>query len=341
MPTEPAKRTPTIRDVAALAETSVSTVSRYLNQSSHLSEASRSRIAKAIALLDYRPSGIARGLATASTNSIAVLSSNTTLFGSALTIQGIEDRARELGHAVSICKLDDCADDPAAAAKAAVSMAIDQHPRGIIALKYDDTAIKAVTAIPEATPCVVIGGDLDPYHAHISLDEYHAGARITEYLLATGAPTVHHVAVPGVGGGRNRTSGWQAALRHHGVTPPDIATVGWSADKARDLGLAWASRDDITAIFAGNDEIAMGLISGLLDGGRRVPDDVRVAGFDDHPLASIWRPALTTYRQDFLRAGATAVDLLMCQLAPAGDAAASPSPQSVTITGDLVIRRSA
>ena len=171
---------------------------------------------------------------------------------------------------------------------AAVCMALDQHPCGIIVLKYDDTAIKAVTYIPESMPCVVIGGDFDPYHAHISLDEYQAGLRLTEYLLRTGAPTVHHVSVPGAGGGRNRSSGWRAALRNRGLDIPESFTVGWSPDKARDLGRQFAHRPDITAIFAGNDEIAMGLMSGLMDEGRRIPGDVRVVGFDDHPLSAIW-----------------------------------------------------
>lgn len=334
MPKEPTKRTPTIKDVAALAGTSVSTVSRYLNHSSHISEEASASIAKAIALLEYRPSGIARGLVTASTKSIAVLSSNTTLLGSAVTIQGIEDRARELGYAVTISKLDE---ESTESGKAAVCMALDQHPCGIIVLKYDDTAIKAVTYIPESMPCVVIGGDFDPYHAHISLDEYQAGLRLTEYLLRTGAPTVHHVSVPGAGGGRNRSSGWRAALRNRGLDIPESFTVGWSPDKARDLGRQFAHRPDITAIFAGNDEIAMGLMSGLMDEGRRISGDVRVVGFDDHPLSAIWRPALTTYRQDFRRAGITSVDMLLRQL----DDGRDTGPDSITLTGELIVRQSA
>lgn len=329
------KRAPTINDVASLAGVSSATVSRYLNHSSHISEATSERIAKAIELLDYRPSGIARGLAKAVTDTIAVLSTNTTLLGSAVTIQGIEDRAYALGYAVTISKLD----EDSHSGKESVHAALDQNPRGVIVLKYDDAAINAIRYIPDDVPCVLIGGDYDPYHTHISLEEYQGGLRVTDYLLDTGAETVWHVAVPGAGGGRNRTAGWREALRRRGIQEPPVQTAGWSPDKAREIGREFAERG-VKAVFAGNDEIAMGVMSGLMDAGLRVPEDVRVAGFDDHPLSTVWRPPVTTYRQNFNKAGLMSVDLLVAQVdaaAHGGDTGA----RALAMEGELVIRRSA
>ena len=81
----------------------------------------------------------------------------------------------------------------------------------------------------------------------------------------------------------------------------------------------------------------MGLMSGLMDEGRRIPGDVRVVGFDAHPLSALWSPALTTYRQDFRRAGITSVDMLLRQL----DDGRDTGPDSITLTGELIVRQSA
>jgi DNA-binding LacI/PurR family transcriptional regulator len=75
-----------------------------------------------------------------------------------------------------------------------------------------------------------------------------------------------------------------------------------------------AGQSDVTAIFCGNDEIAMGVIRGLADEGLSVPGDVSVVGFDDHPLAELWSPSLTTVRQDFAGLGARALGLLRDEL---------------------------
>lgn len=338
------KRPAVIKDVAALAGVSVATVSRYLNDSPHMSDETRQRIAEAITLLDYRPSHIARGLATSKVQSITVLSSETTLFGSAYTIQGIEVAAQRQGYVINISKLNTQWSDEC---KSTVDMTLDQHPSGIIILQYDATAIESIHYIPDDLPCVLIGGRPDGKHAHISFDEYHAGFAMTEYLLSTGVTTVHHVSVPGKGGGDDRTKGWEAALRQHGAVIYEPTTAVWSPEKARELGRDYAHDSTVEAIFAGNDEIAMGIISGLMDEGRRVPEDVRVAGFDDNPLSSIWRPAITTYHQYFTQGGEDAVTMLIKQInasqsANAAEAVAmATQPESLCIKGDLLIRESA
>jgi DNA-binding LacI/PurR family transcriptional regulator len=78
-----------------------------------------------------------------------------------------------------------------------------------------------------------------------------------------------------------------------------IEDATWDPESGRLIGNRLADRDDVTAVFCGNDEIAMGVIRGLVERGRRVPDDVSVVGFDDHPLAAMWSPLITTVRQNF------------------------------------------
>lgn len=91
-----------IKDVAALAQVSVPTVSRYLNDRERVSAEKREKIAKAIDMLGYRPNPIARALVKDQTKAIAVLSTNTTLYGQSHCIEGIEEKARLAGYSLTI-----------------------------------------------------------------------------------------------------------------------------------------------------------------------------------------------------------------------------------------------
>ena len=109
----------------------------------------------------------------------------------------------------------------------------------------------------------------------------------------------------------------------------------WSPDSGYDAGTRLAGEPDVTAVLCGNDELAMGLTKGLADAGKRVPEAVSVIGFDDHPLSHLWTPPLTTVRQDFVRLGQKAFQLLGTQI----DTGVVPA--SVRFVPDLILRSSA
>ncbi|WP_175957040.1 LacI family DNA-binding transcriptional regulator [Schaalia sp. Marseille-Q2122] len=331
------KRPPVISDVAACAGVSVSTVSRYLNGSSHLSPESAEKIARAIELLGYRPNLVARGLKRSSMQTIAVLSTNTTLLGSAVTIQGIEDEARARGYSVMISKLDQTS--PAEVQKV-VDTVVALNPSGVIVLKYDATAQRALHMLSADLPTVTIGGAAEEARDQVSLCEREGGQVMTEYLLSLGHATVHHIGVPVRSEGTSRTDGWEAALHARDLAVPPPLICGWEPSAARLLGRELAAREDVSAVFAGNDELAMGLIRGLREAGRPVPGSVSVVGFDDHPLADIWEPGLTTYRQDFAAAGRAAVELMVSRV-EGRQKSEELAPRLREIRGVLVARESA
>ena len=132
-----------------------------------------------------------------------------------------------------------------------------------------------------------------------------------EHLLDLGHRTVHHVRGP-----RNwidaaaRTRGWSEALRAAEVPRPRPLVGDWSAAGGAAAGTRLALDPEVTAVFAANDQTALGVVRALLDVGRRVPEDVSVVGFDDTPESAYFAPPLTTIRQDFGELGRRCVALL-------------------------------
>jgi DNA-binding LacI/PurR family transcriptional regulator len=111
---------------------------------------------------------------------------------------------------------------------------------------------------------------------------------------------------------RQREHGWALALRDAGLTPAPVVRCDWSAEDGYQAGVeladAIAAGDGPTAVFAANDQLALGLLRALWERGVRVPQDVSVAGFDDIAGAAYFVPSLTTVSQPFAALGRTALE---------------------------------
>jgi DNA-binding LacI/PurR family transcriptional regulator len=308
----PITRPARIDDVAKLAGVSVPTVSRVLTGAQRVSPDKYERVVRAIADLDYRPSGAARTLASGRPSAIAILAGNTSRYGYALTIEGIEEVARAAGYLVLIAVIEN---DELTSGAAAVDQVLSHSVAGVIVLKFDPAGVTALAALPDNVPRVVVSGQRERTGFQAVIDEALGAREATEHLLGLGHRTVHHLAIPATGREDGRTVGWRKALQGSGAEVPDVLGWTWDPNEARRIGRQLgADRPEITAVLCGNDEIAMGLIRGLQDAGRRVPGDVSVIGFDDHPLAPLWSPALTTVAQDFVDLGRRSFQLLASQL---------------------------
>jgi DNA-binding LacI/PurR family transcriptional regulator len=301
---------------------SVPTVSRVLTGAQRVSAEKRERVLQAIADLGYRPSGTARALASGRPSTIAILAGNTSRFGYARTIEGIEEAARAAGYLVLIAVIENDADTSGIAA---VDQVLSQSIAGVIVLKFDPPGVAGVKALPEAVRRVVVSGLREKTDPQAVIDEALGARQATEHLLELGHRTVHHLAIPATGREDGRTLGWRKALQRAGAQVPDVLGWTWDPAEARQIGRQTGrDRPDITALLCGNDEIALGVIRGLQDSGRRVPEHVSVIGFDDHPLSGLLTPALTTVAQDFVDLGRRSFELLAAQLDP-GDGSARPA----------------
>ena len=303
----------TIADVAARAGVSVPTVSRVLTGAAKVSPARRALVDAAIQDLKFRPNAAARSLASKRSRVIGIIAGGTSRYGYAETIRGIEEAARAAEYTVFITVVDGTGTEEL---DRAIAATLGQRLAGALVLKFDPPGVAALRRPPDDLPVVALSGARDRSTSQALLDEAAAGIEITQHLLDLGHRTVHHVRIPPSRPGREdgRTAGWRRALIRAGAVRPPLLDAGWEAVTGVPIGHRLAADADVTAVFCGNDEIAMGVIRGLQEAGRRVPQDVSVAGFDDHPLAELWSPPLTTVRQDFAGLGRRAMRLLLDQL---------------------------
>jgi DNA-binding LacI/PurR family transcriptional regulator len=325
---------PRSADVARLAGVSQKTVSRVFNDEPYVSADVRRRVLEAADELGYRLNHAARALASGRTRSIGVVTLGTALYGPASLLMGIERAVRDAGYTLRV--VNTMEGDEAGVAGAVASL-IEQGVDGIVISEPID---EGTAGIRVDVPVLVIGAP-SAFDAPTVLTVGVAAdalARVaTEYLLRLGHRTVHHLAGPQRWyAARDRLDGWRAALRAHGRAEPPTLQGDWSALSGYAAGSALALNPEVTAVFAANDDMAIGLIRALLDAGRRVPEDVSVVGFDDVPVAAYVTPPLTTVRQPFDAVAQEGLKLLVQAIEkPDADPPAAVDPPI-----DLIIRAS-
>ena len=327
------QRPPAMTDVAQLAGVSHQTVSRVLNDHPNVRPDTRDRVLSAIERLGYRPNSAARILVTGRSQALGVVSFDTTLYGPASTVFGIEQAAREAGYFVSIASL---AALDVESVREAVDRLIAQSVAGLMIVAPLMSAAEAIAVVPPDLPVVVVQGGPDAGAPEVIVDHESGARQAVEHLLSLGHRTVWHIAGPdGWIESRTRLAGWQAALSAAGAKAPAVLPGDWSARSGYLAGRRLARLRGVTAVFAANDQMSLGLLRALHEAGRRVPDDVSVVGFDDIPEAAYLSPPLTTIRQDFAEVGRRSLDLMVAQLATG-----NRMESKVLVPAQIVVRQS-
>jgi DNA-binding LacI/PurR family transcriptional regulator len=305
-------REPAMIDVARLAGVSHQTVSRVLNNHPNVRSETARRVRAAIAELGYRPNRAARALVTGRSQVLGVVGLNTTLYGPASLLNAFEQAAAAAGFAVSVGSVGNL---DRQSISAVVERHLDERVAGIVVIAPVASANEALDAMPSDIPLVTIDGDPHRPTAGVTVDQ-EAGARLaTAHLLAAGHGTVWHVSGPqGWFDSAGRIAGWEATLRAAGAEIPPVVPADWSAAAGYRVGTMLARIPELTAIFAANDHLAIGLLRALHERSRRVPEEVSIVGFDDVPEAGYLIPPLTTIRPDFHGVAARALELLLAQL---------------------------
>ncbi|GAB7104467.1 LacI family DNA-binding transcriptional regulator [Streptomyces phaeofaciens JCM 4814] len=325
---------PVMDDVAKLAGVSKQTVSRVLNDNPAVRAETREAVLAAMRTLGYRPSRSARSLASGRTRMLGVISFDAARYGPASTLTAINTAAQEAGYLLSSIALDTADKDTVLQAADRLSA---EGADGVIAIAPQLWVARALAEARLDIPLVVMDNDLGDGTPVVTSDA-RTGARLaTRHLLSLGHPTVRHVAGPtGWTSADRRAESWRDTLKAAGAEIPAPLIGDWSADSGYDLGRELAKDPTVTAIFASNDQMALGVLRALHEAGRRVPEDVSVVGYDDIPEAAHFLPPLTTVRTDFTDIGTRSLHVLLRRI----DDASPPEPPLTLVPVELRVRHS-
>ena len=300
------------------AGVSIKTVSRVLNHESNVSPHTRERVEHAIALLHYRPNMAARGLAGARTYLIGLLVDEASEGYLGGVQRGATERCRRDGFHLMVEPVATGAPDSAAQVRDLVA---DLRLEGVILTPPVCDDLLVLAALDACcTPYVRIAPGCEPGRAaHVEVDDQAAAAEMTRLLISLGhhelgficGPPTHLAAL-------RRHDGFLSALGDAGLLRRAEWDVQGDFSFASGLAAAHAMLAEPsrpTAIFAGNDDMALGVLAAAQRLGLSTPAQVSIAGFDDTPAAQRVWPPLTTVRQPILEMGHAAADLLITQAA--------------------------
>ncbi|WTV81029.1 LacI family DNA-binding transcriptional regulator [Streptomyces sp. NBC_00028] len=296
-------------DVARLAGVSSQTVSRVSNGYAGVNEETRQQVLAAMRELGYRPNSAARALKRGEFRTLGVITFSLSTTGNVRTLEAIATAAAAEGYAVTLLQATVPTQDEVRGAFSRLEeLAVD----AVIVIMEVHLLDAATINIPPHVQVVVADSDAGERYTVVDTDQAGGTRTAVEHLLGLGHETVWHLAGPEDSyAAQRRTDAWQATLAEAGRPVPPLVRGDWSAESGYRAGLELAAREECTAVFTANDQMALGLLRALHERGRRVPEDVSVIGFDDIAEASSFQPPLTTVHQDFAEVGRLCVQAVL------------------------------
>ena len=305
----PARREPTLADVAERAGVSLTTVSRVLNNRGYLSQYTRDRVALAIKELGYRPNQVARALHGMSTNTVGVIMPTTSLPFFGELVAGLESTLAEAGYRTLLCNSMGRVDRE----REYLDLLIAQRVDGIISGAHNEMQMDYDTV---RMPLVTIDRDLSSTIPNIRADNLAGGRLATEHLLARGR-TRPAILTSRTGPHNLREAGYRAVLAEHSIQPV-LLTVEFHTPDSMRYGLVSSQLDavaqEIDSVFATDDLAAAAVLEWAYQHGRRVPEDFAVVGFDGTSAVRRALPGLTTIQQPIAQIARAAVSQLLEQV---------------------------
>lgn len=325
-------RLPRLEDVALRAGVSHQTVSRVVNNHPNVSAATREKVEAAIAELGYRRNSAARSLVTRRSQTIGVLASELSQYGPAHTLLGVEQAARDAGYFVSIASLRTVSSEAIADS---LRHFMDQSVDGIVVLVPHSQTLNVLEEFRTGVPVVVVGSTGNAEVSGAMVDQQMGAEAAVGHLISQGHQRIAHLSGPMDWiDGAARAEGWRAALRRAGLADDLLLEGDWSAGSGYELGRRLAAERSATAVFVGNDQMALGVLRAFSEAGVAVPDDVSIVGFDDQPESGYFSPPLTTVRQDFEELGRRCIDIMVREIEDGAEAS------STVVPPELVARES-
>lgn len=304
----------TIKDVAETAGVSMQTVSRVMNKKPYISERTRQRVEAAVEQLGYRPSTLARSLNLRRSYTLGVVTFGLKYIGPSRTLNGIADKADELGYMLLTKKLDNFNAD---GIDLAIESLLGREVDGIIwdVPEVDENRAWSQEIKNLPVPIVFMSMEPKPGYSVVSLDSYIGAQLATQHLLEQGCRHIGHIAGPqDWWEARLRQQGWRDTLTEAGIQVSDKQWEqgNWSsASGAVAIEKLFARYPEMDGVFAANDQMALSVLSEACRRGIKVPDQLAVVGFDGIAESANFYPPLTTISQDPQLLGGKAVENLV------------------------------
>ncbi len=326
-----------MKDVAAKAGVSVTTVSHVLNKTRFVSADVAKRVGAAVRELSYEPDPIARGLRSRRTNLIALVIPDISNPFFPELARGVQDVTDKSGYVAILCNTD----RNGARELRFLDTLRRQRVEGLILNPAEATPEPLLQLQEAGIQVVLIGQQIShPAFDAIMIDNARAAGDIMAHLIERGHRRIAHLAgFRATSSGRYRWDGYLASLQEHGLSVDQdlVVEAGFTKEQGHQaMHRLLAVRPLPTAVFAVNDLVAIGALTALREAGLRVPDDMAVAGFDDIDEAACITPGLTTIRQPTYEMGKTAAELLFRRLSKG----APRRRQRVVLSHQLVVRDS-
>jgi len=304
----------TIKEVADAAGVSMQTVSRVTNKFSYVSEETRQRVEEAVEQLGYRPSTLARSLSQQRSFTLGVVTFGLKYIGPSRTLNGIADKADELGYMLLTKKLDNFDTN---GIDEVIESLLARHVDGIIwdvpEVDENQTWSHGIKSLP--VPIVLMSMEQRPGYSVVSMDSYLGAQMATQHLLDQGCKNIGHIAGPqDWWEARLRQQGWRDTLTKAGMQVLDRQweSGNWSsASGAIAIEKLLACYPEMDGVFVANDQMALSVLSEACRRGIKVPNQLAVVGFDGIAESANFYPPLTTISQDPQLLGGRAVENLV------------------------------
>ncbi|HEX7733671.1 MAG TPA: LacI family DNA-binding transcriptional regulator [Ktedonobacteraceae bacterium] len=309
----------TIQDIARLAGVSKATVSRVLNHNPAVSAETNARVLRVVQEYDFVPNVTATGLAGGKTRLVGVLAPPLTWAGVPEILRGVAEYIENTSYEIVLYSIG----FPRNHSDVLDRILSMRMISGLLAILPGELSGHLTERFHEGMPLVVIDDQEKLEHVpRVGIDNLTNAYRATRYLLELGHRRIAHIRGPlAYVCSHERYQGYLQALQEAGVEPdPRLVLQGrFDVPSGRECAVELFSRDHASwpgAIFAGNDQMAYGVLEVAEQLGIQIPEDMALVGFDDNPLSALLKPSLTTIRQPFPLIGYRAIEQLLNMIDP-------------------------
>jgi LacI family transcriptional regulator len=333
----------TIKQVAKIAGVSTQTVSRVINDRPDVSPETRERVQQVIEELKYQPSALARSLIQQRSFTLGVVTAGLKFTGPSRTLNGITNKAEELGYALLLEELLQFDTDNI---KPLLQNLLARHVDGIVwAVPEVGNNHRWVDEILNDVPVPVVFLTMQPRPgvSTVSANNYDGGVLATRHLLDQGHRQIGHISGPqDWWEARQRKQAWQDTMKNAGIIVAEAhcAEGNWSSSSGEvAFEQLLISYPKMEAVFVGNDQMALAVLQIANRRGLPIPKNLAVVGFDNFAESAYFWPALTTINQNHHEVGCRAVQELVSQI-ETGRRDEKVESQNISLTCELVVRDS-